>query len=83
MQMEQRSRFGGEMSPIKFKIKTWHRIFKIMLLISVLYLVFSIVPPMIISGVYVGCYLVVFCTGFVLYTRRLIKQGKGEEYRPK
>ena len=71
------------MSPLKFRVKTWHKAFQVMFFVAVAYLAFSIIPPLVITGIYIGCYLVIFSGGFLLYTRKLIKQGKGDELRPK
>jgi len=69
-------------NPVRFKIRTWNRIFTILLFVAVAYLVFSIIPPTILSSIYIGIYLVIFSGGFCWYTSRLIRQGKGEERRP-
>jgi len=69
-------------TPVRFRVRTWRRVFVWMFLVAVAYLTFSAVPPTVMAGVYVGVYLVVSSGGFLLYTNWLVRKGRGEEYRP-
>ncbi len=64
------------------KVKTWDNIYKGLLILSAFYLIFSLIPPTVMFGVYVGLGCSAFNVLMILYTRYLIKQGRGNEERP-
>lgn len=71
-------RTGG----IVVRVSIWVRVFSVLLVLSIVYLIECTTPPVTVRGVYAGIVLVVINGLFLLHARQLVKDGRGGERRP-
>jgi len=64
------------------KVRTWHIMFRWLLIVAISFTTFSAIPPIVPFGVYAGIFCILLSAGFVYYTHRLIRCGRGDEIRP-
>ena len=64
------------------RVKAWHKVTKVTLVLSILYTTFAIAPPVVLAGVFVGVSCILANTILLIHIRGLVSQGRGEERRP-
>ena len=67
---------------ISMTVKKWNKLYQWLLIVSALYTFWSILPPTVGFGIVIGIICISINLSFYMYTRKLIKEGRGEEIRP-